>query len=539
MPLGWLAADLIYRTLQLIPLELGSVNGKVNWMLETARFLLPALTAYTALQAVMHLFREQTQRLRLWGLHGHVIVCGLGRKGSHLTRQLLALGIPVVIVEKETQHENAAELQAAGCHHSDRRCCQWRCFGQCPPLPCPPFDLPAWRGSSKYPGCIPGLPVDRGRRKGMLTCIVHIASPGLLDLIKSSELSMDSGIPFQLETFNPYASAARLLLQEDPGWQGGLGAAKVPAHLLVIGLGRLGESLILRAAYTWYSMKKRGRLRVTVLDRDAKEKSASLLQKHAQLGKVCQIIPVQVDLNSTHQLLGGLKNLRDQAQIQRVYLCLSDPILSQQVCLTLPLIHWLRPVPVRACMANDSELSVLLKKPLPGETHLQQVIPFDLYERTCSADLVVGGSHELLARGLHDLYLAGDQPPHGDQASRQSWDQLAEQLKDANRRQANRIHHLLASTNYRINPLQNWEAGEYKFEPGEIELMARMEHELWQQARQADGWKYGSQKNEKKRLHPDLVAWNELPESERQKNRLMVSRLPVLLARIGFQIDKQ
>jgi len=42
--LFWSAGDLFSRTLQLIVLESGSVTGRVNWMLETARFLLPAMT---------------------------------------------------------------------------------------------------------------------------------------------------------------------------------------------------------------------------------------------------------------------------------------------------------------------------------------------------------------------------------------------------------------------------------------------------------------------------------------------------------------
>ena len=37
----WHTGDLLYRTLQLIILESGSVEGRINWMLETARFLLP------------------------------------------------------------------------------------------------------------------------------------------------------------------------------------------------------------------------------------------------------------------------------------------------------------------------------------------------------------------------------------------------------------------------------------------------------------------------------------------------------------------
>jgi hypothetical protein len=45
-------------------------------------------------------------------------------------------------------------------------------------------------------------------------------------------------------------------------------------------------------------------------------------------------------------------------------------------------------------------------------------------------------------------------------------------------------------------------------------------------------------KDEKKRTYPDLVPWDDLPEREREKNLAMIRQIPVLLARIGFQIER-
>ena len=88
----WTAGDIIYRTLQLVTMNSGAVDGEVNWMLEAARFLLPMLTAYTVLQALMQLFLEQTQKLYLRRLQDHVVICGLGKKGMRLlSRGLVSL----------------------------------------------------------------------------------------------------------------------------------------------------------------------------------------------------------------------------------------------------------------------------------------------------------------------------------------------------------------------------------------------------------------------------------------------------------------
>src|SRR4030065_2449153 len=69
----WTTGDVIYRTFQLVTMNSGAVDGEVNWMLQAARFLLPLLTVYTVLQALMQLFLEQTQRLRLRRLQDHSV----------------------------------------------------------------------------------------------------------------------------------------------------------------------------------------------------------------------------------------------------------------------------------------------------------------------------------------------------------------------------------------------------------------------------------------------------------------------------------
>jgi hypothetical protein len=68
--------------------------------------------------------------------------------------------------------------------------------------------------------------------------------------------------------------------------------------------------------------------------------------------------------------------------------------------------------------------------------------------------------------------------------------------------------------------------------------MACLEHDLWRQAKEADGWTFGKQRDDKRCTHPDLVPWEELPEREKEKNLAAVRQLPALLARIGFQIER-
>ena len=85
-------------------------------------------------------------------------------------------------------------------------------------------------------------------------------------------------------------------------------------------------------------------------------------------------------------------------------------------------------------------------------------------------------------------------------------------------------------------PLTDWDAELFRFEPDEIEVMARMEQERWMQERQREGWTYAPVKNLEAKTNPDLVPWEQLSESGRKNCSDAVADLPVFLARAGFEV---
>ena len=376
--------------------------------------------------------------------------------------------------------------------------------------------------------------LTRTRRAGKLTCIIHLSSIDLLNLIRNSELSTEPGVLFELETFNPYERTARILLNDNPGWGEDSNIKDIPKSLLVVGLGRLGEQLVIQAGYLWHLLQRQGQLCIIIVDRDAVEKTQILLRKYPQLSKVCELIPLQADICSVGPLQNILAEPGKQALIQQAYICLGDPILSLQVCLNLLQIPEIISGPIRVQLSKETGLVDLLDEPLPGIGDVHRVRAFDLYDYACSAELILGGLHEMLARDLHESYRTGSEFA----STRQTWDQLPETLKDANRQQASRIHHLLKTAGYRISPLQNWDVDKLSFSETEIEKMVCFEHNLWRQAKEADGWIYGERRDESKRTHPDLISWDDLSEGEREKNLAVVRQIPALLARVGFQIDR-
>lgn len=72
-----------------------------------------------------------------------------------------------------------------------------------------------------------------------------------------------------------------------------------------------------------------------------------------------------------------------------------------------------------------------------------------------------------------------------------------------------------------------------------LEAMAKNVHEVWAQTRIEQGWQYGPERNDAKKLHPMLVPYEELPEEEKTYDRnTSLETLRFILA-AGFEISKR
>ena len=69
------------------------------------------------------------------------------------------------------------------------------------------------------------------------------------------------------------------------------------------------------------------------------------------------------------------------------------------------------------------------------------------------------------------------------------------------------------------------------------ELLAKNTHDLWAKERLSDGWKYGPIRDDEKRLHPDLVPYENLPEKEKKYDRLIAEEGLKAIIKLGFQIQ--
>ena len=148
---------------------------------------------------------------------------------------------------------------------------------------------------------------------------------------------------------------------------------------------------------------------------------------------------------------------------------------------------------------------------------------------------------EELARAIHDLYCEEEQS-RGKTLETNSmlrrWDELPEDMRDANRAQAADIPNKLHMLGYELAHRQGIKAAEMHLDPARAEAVAKHEHDRWANERLRSGWTYGNPRDNARKQHPLLVDWDQLPEEAKDKDRDTVSHLPALIERAGFQVRK-
>ena len=70
-----------------------------------------------------------------------------------------------------------------------------------------------------------------------------------------------------------------------------------------------------------------------------------------------------------------------------------------------------------------------------------------------------------------------------------------------------------------------------------VEVMAKNVHEVWAQKRIAQGWVYGKKRDDAKKHHPCLIAYENLPEEEKVYDRNTSIETLKLILKLGFKIE--
>ena len=153
-------------------------------------------------------------------------------------------------------------------------------------------------------------------------------------------------------------------------------------------------------------------------------------------------------------------------------------------------------------------------------------------------------SWERAARVVHEqfrleLRRAGTLDP--EKPSHRPWDRgLDPFFKKSNIRQVTTVLAAAEGLGRSWGPIQRGVSAEglvatTSIPPADLDSMAQTEHASWMRYLTDHGWRYGPVRDDGHQVHPSLVGWDQLPDSDREKTRDGVAGALAVLAGLGYR----
>lgn len=537
--------DIVYYTLQLFTLQMPDVSGGLPWSLEISRLLAPAVLVYTAAKALLEIFRDQMQLFRVRFIRNHVVVCGLGDKGDSFVRSFLGQGKRVVVVERDEENANIASCRDQGALVVIADAAEARTLTRIGIARADRLIAVCGDDSTNMAVAAQVRELAQNRSGSTLYCYAHIMNADLAEQLRGVEITGHYDTPLRIEIFNIFERGSRFLLSGCPVFPGSTEVKDYSGHLVVAGSTAFSSSLLVSAARLWFiAFAELGvELKITVIDEQADAEWQALASRYPKMKDMeHQLVASNVRSEEGQAIIESIASDRDT----KMYVCICGEDDDQSLSDALELHQQLRErqTPVAVCLHRDTIALGLLRDVDVSGKEGNGLILFDLIDQTCTAEVLVGGTHETLARTIHADYVqeqlaAGNSPTTNPSICQ--WEDLPESLRDSNRRQADHISYKLKELGWSIAPLKEWGSALPSFDETEVETMARIEHDRWVAERQEDGWTYDpGEKDIERKTSPYLIPWEDeaLTQEIKDLDRNTVRHLPLFLARAGFEIYK-
>jgi voltage-gated potassium channel Kch len=538
----------LYRTLVLFELGGYEVEPPIPWTLEVARFLAPLLVGYALFRVIAAVFRSQLQLVGIRLLtRNHVVVAGLGEMGFRLAARFRERGFTVIVIEIDEANGRIQSAHERGISVLSGDARDRRMLAKARADHARYLIVTCGEDGDNVEAAVAAVKLSEGRPAGKLHVLVHLEDPGLWRMLKAEAISRFGHQAVRMEFFNAFATGARILVDERPAFAS-VATPTSPRHphVVVVGLEGIGDALVLNLARVWQgSQPAPGEdLRVTILVPNADIVRRELLARYPELERITDLRTVEARLGVELQRgpLGvdtadgaGEANGRP---ITTVFVCLAAEAQALEVALALRARPELHGVPFAVAVNETGVGLTTILHDDPETAH--GVYGFGLLGPALQVEPLLRGTNESLARAKHEEYVRHElaRGVALGEGPMVAWEQLDEGWKDANRAFADGIGAKLAAAGCVLvpAPLIDPHATLFSFTPEELESLARSEHDRWVAERVRSGWRYGPERDDDRKIHPLIVDWDQLPDSERAKDREPVREIPEMLAYAGFEI---
>jgi hypothetical protein len=579
--------DLLFLSRGLFTAQTGNLVYNPPLSLDIARFIAPTLSLITIALIVLTSFYEHFAMFWLKNVSRcHAIVCGMGYLGPVISRTLLDMGYTVVVIERDHANSNLDSMRDLGAHvivgdatseqilsraQLDRARCLFAVTGN------DAINTAIYLKSDEI--------LKKQNRSAPFTCYIHIEDSGLYQIFGYQDLgrfcSVGSTVPSpdvsaticsQPLFFNIYWRATSCLLQGHPFIPSELKDSlavtmEIPdapgnsqilmtksdidlnppdVHILIVGIGTFGESLILQAAFDWWVWfgQTDKKMKISILDRYATKKLELFIEQHKLLEKYVEFYPLDFEVPSKDTIKKEFfLNQYDKPKFKQIYICFASEALALTTAIHFRQLLTDKDVSIIFRTVREEQFNALFKQYNKKYPFYRNLSAFPLASCECCIDeIVFHGTHEKLAIEIHKNYVRMRRKAGNVLAtdlSIVSWKDLPHKLKELNRQRASNIKTFLDKIGYSVKPLTEWKTPLTRFTHSEVEILAEEEHEYWRKERETYESAYGLKKDHLKGMHRYYLHWNKLSDKEKETDRSAIRAIPRLYAEIGWLVVKE
>lgn len=514
----------LYPAIQVFTGDGNSVEA-TNIALNIAYLTAPILIVGTTIGAISVLFLNQIESARLLITRNHVVICGLGQKGLLLAREYRKIKKRVVVIDLDHDGSKSELCKKLGIlllcgDATDRDTLSAANIADADSM-----TVVCGSDSVNADVAFAAREIVNERLKRKFRCTIHITDPQFCNLLRNSRMITSSEKAFYPIIFNPFELGAQLMLSN----------VREEANLLIVGLDEMGASVLIQAARSsWVRHRGRSCLNVTVADSAAVKKVEALAVEFPHLHDACRIKYLSLDINDATFKQGKFlwTGEASQPRFTDILVCQKNEGEGISIALTLDSLLGSYDIPIVLSIQRQAGLAKFLQ--IEGS----RIQPIGFLDRTCMPDSFEIRANESIARAIHEYYLDWSQSlnPMPSSELTTTWTNLPESVRDSNRHHAIRIRQHLAAIGYDIEVTSTWNPQEKILTPEEINKVARLEHSSWCKEMFDSGWKFGQVTDRERRIHADLVDWEDLSSQEKEKNLQMINTLPEKLAIAGLAI---
>lgn len=502
------------------------------WQLIVAQVAVPGIAAVSAAQLFLVGVRKNIRGAMARRRTGHTIVCGIGEAGMQIVQNLRAAGHGVVAIDLRDDSPGAATCEKSG--------------------------VPVLQGDARNPQVLLAAGIRRARnavvntgsdsenidialqikslcernsrfKPGSIRVLAELRNDWMHRRLMASEKSALASAQVDVRLFNPFVSAARMLIRRLrlPG------AAEFEADTFVLfGFGAYGCEIALHLVRSSPVALDRT-LKILVFDRDAEAAQEKFFIGEPAVAAVAQIEFVTARVEPASPDLKDIvePRLRSAGPLLGMALALGDDEAS--LCAALELRSLLDRdgrlhVPVYVRLEHYRRLGELVRDIENIACFQDRLQIFGTLEETLSPDVLLGSSLDTFAQALHDDYRLRAQASINPLAN-VPFHELPEFLKMSNRWRADHTPILMQLAGIHLRrDVPSPEVAELTEE--QIELLAQLEHRRYSTERRLLDNRFGFAQ------HPHMVPWHELSEEHKNWNRREIARLPAIMAEVGIEL---